>query len=469
MTYSIQHIKRTGPHSKAGVVLTVTVLAFLVMVGALEAQTRSASRAAADSLARVFAGEGESPVQFDSLSSLDDYLALAAERSPELRRVYYEWVAALKGSDYAGALPDPHLSYGYFLESIETRVGPQQQRFSLRQAFPWFGTLGAAKDVAVAEALVAEQRFESTRQKLFYDVKAAYYELYLLGQRLALARDNFELLKFWQEVLQTRYKVGLNQHPYLIKVQVELGVLEDQLQSLHEELQPAQAALRALLNLPPSAQIALPTQLGSDSAILDSNEVIQSVEANNASLQMQAYLVEKAKAAVNLARKSSLPQLSLGIDYIQTGEAVVPTMPESGKDPWVVNASISLPIWFGKNRARAQEAEALRRASEYRLEDSRQKLRATAERLMFQRANAQRKVRLYRDGLVPKAEQSLNATYSAYQAGNASFLDLLDAQRQLLEFQLTAAKENVNQAKAEAALEMLTQRSINQLIDHKSE
>ena len=57
---------------------------------------------------------------------------------------------------------------------------------------------------------------------------------------------------------------------------------------------------------------------------------------------------------------------------------------------------------------------------------------------------------------MPKAEQSLNANYTAYQAGETDFLNLLDAQRQLLDFQLQFERSRSNLAIRRAELEMIS-------------
>jgi len=76
-----------------------------------------------------------------------------------------------------------------------------------------------------------------------------------------------------------------------------------------------------------------------------------------------------------------------------------------------------------------------------------------------------RKIRLYRDGLLPKAEQSLNANYTAYQAGEMDFLSILDAQRQLLEFELNLEKAVVDLATKKAELEMIAGTEIETITE----
>lgn len=420
------------------------------------AADKTSMRTTADSLATLLDSEPSAFPTFDSTTSLEDYLEVAMQRSPRLRSAYSQWIADLKKSDHVGSLPDPMFSYAYFVENVETRVGPQEQRFGLRQSFPWFGTLGAKEDKAFAMSEASYNRFEATRNELIYDVKSAYYNYYYLGQDIQITSENLELLKFWESVAQSKYRVGLTQHPDIIKAQVELGKLEDHLRTLQEKADPIAASLRDLLNLPQTISIPIPRTISVAEEELNKDTVIAAITRYNPSLRALERMVESERAGERLAGKQTMPSFSLGVDYIQTGEAINPNLAESGKDPWMVGAGISLPIWFGKNSARKKEAQARRRVAEYNLRDSENHLVALSERLLFEYSDALRKTLLYRNGLVPKAEQSLNANYAAYQAGKTDFLNVLDAQRQLLNFQLTVAREQVRLATKRAQLEMLS-------------
>jgi outer membrane protein TolC len=438
-------------------IILIAQLLILTLVAVGEPSDGISNRRLVDSLSTQFMSEA---VAFDSNASLDDYLAYAAIESPALRRAFYQWKAALEKSGYAGSLADPIFSYKYFIENVETRVGPQNQRLSLKQSFPWFGTLGAKKDIALQQANAAWRRFQSEKLKLFYSVKSAYYNYYYLGRDIALTKDNLELLKFWESVVRTRYKVALRRHPDVIKAQVELGKLEDRLLTLQHKAGPMAALLRAIMNLPDSVDIPIPGAIAVSEVDVDSDSIVAAALANNPDLKAMLHIVEKKRAGVRLAGKASLPNFTVGVDYIETGSALNPALPESGKDPWIVGVGVSLPIWFGKNSARKHEAEANLRASQYDYSDAQNRLRVFVEELTFEYSDALRKTRLYRDGLVPKAEQALNAGYTAYQTGEADFLSLLDAQRQLLAFQLDFEKSLSNLATRRAEIEMIIGKEI---------
>ena len=97
---------------------------------------------------------------------LNTYLKVAAENNPGLKAKFSEYMAAMEKVPQVGALPDLQLAFGYFIQPVETRLGPQQAKVSLTQAFPWFGTLNAKEDVATEKARAKFERFEEARRRL---------------------------------------------------------------------------------------------------------------------------------------------------------------------------------------------------------------------------------------------------------------------------------------------------------------
>lgn len=336
------------------------------------------------------------------------------------------------------------------------KLAPQEHRLSLSQSLKWPGKLSAGSDMASKAAWAAYRRFQSERLQLAYRVKKAYYEYYLLGREIALTGENRELLRFWETVVRARYTVGLQKHPDLIKAQVELEILNDRLAGLEDKKKPAVALLLSELNLPTDMELALPERFELTPEVLDKDSVITRIVKSNPDLRALDHLIDREQARRRLADGMAYPDFNVGLTYIATGEAADPTMHESGKDPWMINVGISLPLWFGQNNAKKQEARARYRAAQYRREMSADRLVARVSRILYEQRDAGRQVRLYRDLLLPQTEQLINATFTAYRAGESDFLSLLATQRQSLNFQLSLDKALVTAAIKEAQLQMLS-------------
>ena len=94
-------------------------------------------------------------------------------------------------------------------------------------------------------------------------------------------------------------------------------------------------------------------------------------------------------------------------------------------------------------------------------------LYAQLQMAIYQLQDAQRKISLYGDTLLPKANESLKVTESAFRAGSGSFTDLIDAQRVLLEFALAKERALAHYAQGQARIEVLVGRPIESVTEQE--
>jgi outer membrane protein TolC len=134
---------------------------------------------------------------------------------------------------------------------------------------------------------------------------------------------------------------------------------------------------------------------------------------------------------------------------------------DSGKDPFIIEAGITLPLWRGKVNAAVREAEARLAGTEQKLLSRYDTLGADAQFLLFKLRDAKRRLSLHRTTLIPKARQALKATETSYAAAKADITDYLEAQRTLLAFRLDAERALADVAQRLAALERLVGRSLD--------
>ena len=154
-------------------------------------------------------------------SPLNDYLKQAAQNNPELQADYNQYLAALEQVPQVTTLPDPEVSFGYFINPIETRVGPQQARFGLTQMFPWFGTLGSRGDVAIQKARAAFEAFRESRNSLFFEVHKTWYNLYEIEESIRIMQENIDILETYESISTRRYETGAVGQADILLVPIE--------------------------------------------------------------------------------------------------------------------------------------------------------------------------------------------------------------------------------------------------------
>jgi outer membrane protein TolC len=401
------------------------------------------------------AGKDELP-KLDEKSGLPELLAYAALRSPGLEAAFLEWRAALERVPVAGALPDPRLAFGWYILEVETRVGPQRAKLGLVQPVPGPGKLAAKSEVALREAEAAEARYDAAKLDLFNRVEGAYWEHWYLAKATVIADENLQLLARLEAVVRRKYTTGAAESSALTRIQVELGKLEDRLTELRDLRAPSAARLNAALGRgsgarlpwPPPEPVARAGEMPAFDA-LDERMRSRSPELAKASLA-----VSKAEAVVTLAERSGRPDFAFGLDYVFTGDA--PTgVPDSGADALMIGVSTSLPLARGKYRAAREAAETARDAAAKVSEQTTHDLESELRMALFGYRDASRKIDLYRTALVPKARQALEVVLGSFEADRSTYLDLIDAQRTLLEFDLSLARARADRGKSLSRLNAL--------------
>ncbi len=411
-------------------------------------------------LARVTTVSPKESAELTSLNesaTLADYLAYGAINNPGLEAAFNLWRAATERIAQARALPDPKLSFGYFIREIETRVGPQRAKVGISQMFPWFGKRGLRGDVAeqAAEAFWAE--YEAKKLSLFYRIEQAYREYWYMARSVEVTAENKRLLTTLEGVARRKYATGTAPYSAVIKAQVELGKLEDRLATLIDRRVPISAELNAVLGRVSTVVHPWPAEAPADTNWLEPSfeRLSRQLEQNSPELKKAGSVAAKEKARVALAKRNYYPDIGFGLDYMFTGKSSIGNPEDSGKDAVVAMVSINLPIYLGKYRAALREAEANRLAADKVLEDETNRVYAVLQTASFGFRDAERKIGLYRDTLLPKARQSLEVARQAFEGERADFLDLIDAERTLLEFDLSYARALADRSIRLAEIEMI--------------
>ena len=395
----------------------------------------------------------------NGLKDLDDYLRYAALHNAGLRARFEEFKVAVEAVPQARALPDPKFEFRYFIEEVETRVGPQEQAYALTQTFPWFGKIAARTDAAAAAAKAAQKRYEAERLRLFYDVRSAYYQYAYLHRAASLAEQNLDLVKHFEEVVRARFAAAAGSHPDLLQAQIAVDVLRDTLDRVRDMLPAQQAELNRVLNRPSGAKLLAPQPLEYKPVTQNAEAMLQRLRVVNPLLRALDHELEAAQSRIALAEKRSYPDVTVGLGWVDTGRRDV-DVHDNGKDPVIAAFSINLPIWTDSYNAGKRQAQAAARKVRMLRVQHENDLAAKAMDVLFELEDAQRKVRLHRDSLIPKARQMVQLAENSYRSGTVDFSTLIDSQRSLLRFELEYERAVTDHCRRFSELEMLIGQSL---------
>lgn len=393
-------------------------------------------------------------------AGLDDCVHYALRHNPALAAAFHRWKAALERVPQARALPDPQASFGIVFDEVDRRGDYMGERYSLSQMFPSLGKLTMRGDVAMHGAMAEARMYEAQRLALVEQVVREWMEYAYLRRAAEVAQENLTLMVHLEEVARSRFRVGEVKLADLTRAQVELGRLEDQATSLKDMLRSAAAALNATMgragNLPPPSNIVAPSALQATALpSIAADDWHAAALLHNPELAALQHGVSREMRGVALARQDSTPDVMVGVEYARDGSARMAMMDGGGSDMLMAMVSINLPIWREKYAASTREARARFAAATHQLHDRRNALAAELQRALFDHRDADRKVGLYGGTLLPKARHSLATVEAGYRTGDASFTDLIDSQRILLDFELAHERAAADRMIAVARLHRL--------------
>jgi len=398
--------------------------------------------------------EGARLTELDEDATLADYLAYGARANPGLEAAFNRWAAALERIPQARALPDPTLGFGYFVQEVETRVGPQRAKLGVSQMLPWTGKRALRGEAALHKAEAAHARYEAAKLSLFYRIRRAYWEYWYLSRAIAITEENLRLVAQLEGVARAKYAAGLAPQSAVTKAQVELGRLEDRLTALRDMRGPGSAELDAAIGRRPGAALPWPKESPPENrGGIDYDALAALLDESSPELAAADAIIDNEESNVALARKGALPDVGVGLDYTFTGESAMAGS-DSGKDI-VAMLSVSLPLGRAKYRAAEREAQARLAAARLDRADRENALSASLKAALFGFRDAERRTELYGNTLLAKARQALDVARQSFEAGKADFLDVIDAQRTLLEFDLAQERARASRAVSLAEIEML--------------
>lgn len=389
-----------------------------------------------------------------SAQTLDEYLVMAADSNAALKVKFLEYQAALEQIPQVGALPDPEVSFGYFISPIETRLGAQEARLGAMQMFPWFGTLNAKEEVKIEMAKSKYELFIQAKDDLFYNVKKAYYTLYELEESIQITQANLEILKTFESLAVTKFETASAGMVDVLRIQLEIAELENTLLLLLDKKIPATTMFNQYLNRDADMAVVMPDTLVGLNLTYDRTEVADSVMVQNNQLESIKYMQLANEHSITVAEKMGAPSFGLGMNYIIVSERTDMAVPGNGQDALMPMITMKIPLFRGKYRAQVNEASLNLLALESMEEEVQNMLQTRLDMAWVEYDDANRRILLYNEQL-EIANQVQTILIEAYSADGKEFEEILRVQRMILKYELELIKAVADKNTAVAQIESI--------------
>lgn len=368
-------------------------------------------------------------------ATLADYVALALERNPSIRRAIRSVQATGYRVPQVTSLEDPMLTLLPPTDDMtQTAAGMMEGQVGISQRIPFPGRLTRRGRVAEQEVRMALATLADVRIRTVTDVARAYYDYYVADVSIDITRVSERLLSQIRDVASARYRAGTASQQDVLRAEVELYRLTNELITLEQQRATAQARLDTLLDRPVDAPLPRPRPFDLEAVEWKLPEVMDQAVASNPQLVRLREQIGRDLESIRVAKLEYFPDLRAGFSYTFIGSGISPVA--TGDDNWSLPLGLNLPIWWQRLRAGVLEANARTLSSVEQLEEARNTIVFGLQDTLVKIDTEYRQAVLFRDLLVPRARQAVEVSTAAYRAGDLEFTALIDNWRNWLDFAL---------------------------------
>ncbi|MFH1538782.1 MAG: TolC family protein [bacterium] len=373
---------------------------------------------------------------FAEVVNEDRFLAAAVEFSPAISAAGDNLRASINKYEQTVFLDQLLYQYLSFTESLDTRTASTKNKRMAQMSYPFPGMVSLKGDAVQKDVEIARVSYEEAALGVLAEVKIAYADLLYLDGALEITRENLGLARSIERVATELYGTGMAAYSDLVKISIRVDKLETMAGTYGRKKAAAETRLLRAAGLPAGIK---PGEL--EEAALPEVPELKELRAvalkQRQELRRMELALERMDIMIDMAGRKLFPDYSLGLSYFQNRE--IASVGTQGVAPSFVVRPMESGAGpdFASENAYIREMRDRRSAMAGELENMRNDTIAGVDTYYARYVSASDTAETYRNSILIKAQNAYDASLSAYSAGGADFIDLLDAHRELLDQKLT--------------------------------
>lgn len=385
---------------------------------------------------------------------LQDLIAEALQKSPEILATDARARAAGHRIPQAGSLPDPMVMFGYQNEGWERytfgKEPDAQWMFSASQMFPFPGKRSLKEEMARQDAQGAALFHESVKLKTIARIRELYFDLFLAHKTVDLIKERTVLFSRIEEAALARYSSGMGMQQEVLMAQTEKYMLLEKEEMQKQKVQSLEAMLNTVVGRDVSSPLGRPAEQALSLQARSLEELLMMAYDHSPEIRIKQRMVAAAEARVRMAEKEYYPDFTLAGSYFTRGGGQF-------TDMWSLTTTMNIPLYYrSKQKQGVLEAEAIRTEATKELEATKLMVASAIRDAYSMYTTSGKLAELYRDGLIPKTYQDFESALAAYMTGKSEAITVISRLKTLIDFETLYWVQVTEHQKASARFEAMT-------------
>lgn len=386
------------------------------------------------SLSSVLAWSAETTLPSEDLTRLID---TALSNNPELKSSQARWKMFASKAKQASALEDP--MFMFKLQNLLAREpfslggkDPQTAKvIGISQQLPFWGKRAIKQEVAEYEAESYKWTIEERKLELARMVKETYYQIWAVDKGLEIVDKNLRILADFVTIAESKYSVGQGVQQDIFKAGLEKTKMLEMQITLRQQRKSLEANLNFLLYRPANSPVGTIADFTLPQVPLTIDQLNATAFEKRPQIKSLISLTNKGQASHRLAQKEFYPDFNLSFEYMFRQEA----MGDPGYNMFTLGVTFNLPFQQERRQAMLSESTSETSMATEELNGLKNTISYTINDTLAQLERRRNLVELYKGGIIPQAEQSLESAVISYRVNKVDFLTLLDGRMSLFTYE----------------------------------
>lgn len=299
--------------------------------------------------------------------------------------------------------------------------------YSAELLFPvdWIWTRGPKIDAAKAGLDAANEEKTALRNDAAYELKSIFLRIAADQKMLENLRSFDEEYAGLVEMTRKRVDAGEDRPSNLGRIQTEYEKFRIELARIEDRMQAGRRILNQWIGNTLPEDYSISFELEEMPELFSLEEVLAKAGDKNPGIIGGRARLRQAEAEVNIEKSRAIPAVSLGGSYER----------EMDVTNIGLTISVTLPV-FNLNGGAVAAARGAKITAVSKLDETVKRIKQEAAEVYASAAGARKAALSYKDIIIPRTEENVQATGMMYRYGQVSLLDVIDTRRVLLEAKL---------------------------------
>ncbi len=405
------------------------------------------------------------PISIFAQTANDNLNALVNEalrNNPQLKAANSQTLAEQTKVKQVIAWDPPQVGISFYQTPIQSFPNPirngMETDYYIQQMFPFPGKLSSMGKSAESNAAMYGEQYKELQREIIREVKSGFYELYFVQKKIEINKENQILLQQLANITAKQYQVGMGSQSDMLRAQTELSTLINDGVNLEKEKRNDETMLNTVLNRPADGTFPNITSIEDTIPNWSFNQLSNLAYENRPELKAMQYNVKMNEAELASSKLEYYPDIMVQLMY--------KNMTGTSNDFWSTMVGVNIPIAFwskDKFSGKVEENKINISTAEEQLNADKNMVASQVQNALIKIESNKNLIDLYKNTVIPQAQQTLQSTLAAYQTGKTEFLMIIDAYKMVLMAKQDYYMSQMNYMQSQALLEQAVGLSVNQI------